>query len=122
MKSNDDELRPRVVNPLVDAAGAPAGIITRGDIVRALDQDPAGAMPVREAGSKSVIVTYPDELLFDAATMLRHNIGRLVVVDRNDPKKIVGYLARSGIMAGRMRRLEEENVREPGWIKRFARR
>jgi chloride channel protein, CIC family len=50
---------------------------------------------------------------------LRHGIGRLPVVDRNDPRRIVGYLGRSGIMAARLRRLEEEHVREPGWIGHF---
>ena len=45
-----------------------------------------------------------------------HNIGRLPVVDRNDPARILGYLGRPGIMSARLRRLEEEHVREPGWI------
>jgi CIC family chloride channel protein len=51
--------------------------------------------------------------------MLRNNIGRLPVVDRKEPKNVVGYLGRPGIMAARLRRLDEEQVREPGWIKRF---
>jgi len=48
--------------------------------------------------------------------MLRHDIGRLPVVDRVNPKQIVGYLGRPNIMAARLRRMEEEHVREPGWI------
>jgi chloride channel protein, CIC family len=52
-----------------------------------------------------------------SAKMLRHNIGRLPVVDRNDPGRVVGYLGRPGILAARLRRLEEEHVREPGWIR-----
>jgi hypothetical protein len=43
----------------------------------------------------------------------------LPVVDPDNPSKVVGYLGRSGIMAARARRLQEEFVREPGWIKRF---
>ena len=67
-----------------------------------------------------VVVTYPGETLHDAsAKMLRNNIGRLPVVDRNDLRKVIGYLGRPGIMAARVRRLDEEHVREPGWIKRF---
>jgi hypothetical protein len=38
-------------------------------------------------------------------------------VSREDTTKVVGYLGRSGIIAGRLRRLEEEHVREPGWLK-----
>jgi hypothetical protein len=42
------------------------------------------------------------------------------VVDRNDPQHVVGYLGRPGVMAARLRRLEEEHVREPGWIGRIG--
>jgi CBS domain-containing protein len=107
----------------VDGDGKLTGLITFGDILHALEQDPAGSMSVAEAGSKGLVVTYPDELLYDAAgKMLRHRVGRLPVVQREDPTKLLGYLGRSGIMAARLRRLEEEHVREPGWIRRFARR
>jgi CBS domain-containing protein len=76
-------------------------------------------MSVLEAATRNLVVTYPDEILFDAAArMLRARIGRMPVVSREDPKKIVGYLGRSGIMAARLRRLEEEYVREPGWMRR----
>jgi len=105
---------------VLDADGKLAGVITRGDVMRALDADPTGAATVFDAGTHAVIVTYPDEMLHDAsAKMLRNNIGRLPVVDRKDPGKVVGYLGRPGIMAARLRRLDEEHVREPGWIKRF---
>jgi len=102
---------------VVDEKGKLAGIITRGDVLRALDQDPSGSRTVLEAGTRQVIVTFPDERLAEAsAKMLRNNIGRLPVVDRNDPRQAVGYLGRPGIMAAHLRRLEEEHVREPGWI------
>jgi H+/Cl- antiporter ClcA len=105
---------------VLDADGKLAGVITRGDVMRALDADPSGALTVLDAGTRAVIVTYPDEMLHDASSkMLRNNIGRLAVVDRKDPRKVVGYLGRPGIMAARLRRLDEEHVREPGWIKRF---
>jgi len=42
------------------------------------------------------------------------------VVDPKDSGKVVGYLGRKGIMAARLRRLEDEYLREPGWIKRFS--
>jgi H+/Cl- antiporter ClcA/CBS domain-containing protein len=105
---------------VLDADGKLAGVITRSDVMRALDADPSGALTVLDAGTRAVIVTYPDEMLHDASSkMLRNNIGRLAVVDRKDARKVVGYLGRPGIMAARLRRLDEEHVREPGWIKRF---
>ncbi|MGB9198415.1 MAG: chloride channel protein, partial [Terriglobales bacterium] len=116
----DPELRKHQGMFVIDADGRLAGVITRGDVMRELDRDPSGARRVIEAASQNVIVTYPDELLHDAAAkMLRNDIGRLPVVERADPARIVGYLGRSGIMAARLRRLEEEHVREPGWIKGF---
>ncbi|MGE0405907.1 MAG: hypothetical protein AB7O65_06380 [Candidatus Korobacteraceae bacterium] len=32
---------------------------------------------------------------------------------------VVGYLGRDSMLAARLRRVEEERVREPGWIQRF---
>ena len=106
---------------ILDDSGKLAGIITRGDLLRALDKDPSGAMTVEQAGNTKPVVTYPDELVSEAAAkMLRYNIGRLPVVDRTDPRKAVGYLGRGGVMAARLRRFQDEHVREPGWFRRKA--
>jgi chloride channel protein, CIC family len=103
---------------ILDKDGKLAGIITRGDVQRALSEDPA--MTVLQAGTRDPIVTYPDETLHEAsAKMLCNNIGRLPVVDRKDHSHAVGYLGRPGVMAARLRRLDDEHVREPGWIGRF---
>ncbi len=92
------------------------GIVTRGDLVRSLERHPSGDTSVLDAGSRNVLVTYPDEVLYDpAARMLRGNLGRMPVVSREDKRIVVGYLGRSGLLAARMRRLEEEHVREQGW-------
>lgn len=104
-------------HPIVDPAGRMVGIITRSDVLRALDKNAAGRLTVLEAGTKDPIVAYPDELLSTAvARMLRQDIGRLPVVSREDPNRVIGYLGRSQVMAARTRRLQEEYVREPGWI------
>jgi CBS domain-containing protein len=104
---------------ILDDAGKLSGIITRGDLLRALDKDPSGAMDVLEAGSGRLIVTHPDELVSEAASkMLRYDIGRLPVVDRADPRKAIGYLSRSGVMAARLRGFRDEHLREPGWFPR----
>jgi CBS domain-containing protein len=101
---------------IVDEAGKLTGIVTRGDILRALDRDSSGAVTVEEAGSTNLVVTYPDELVSDAAAKMLHlDVGRLPVVDRSDERKVVGYLGRAAILAARTRRLRDEHVREPGW-------
>ncbi len=107
---------------IVDEQGKLAGIITRGDIMRALDKYPSGTTTVLEAGVNRVIYTYPDETLHEAsAKMLRNGVGRLAVVERSDPNHIVGYLGRPGIMQARLQRLDDEHVREQGWLRRKSR-
>lgn len=104
---------------LVDENQKLAGIITRGDVVRALERSGHNRTTVAGAGSRDLIVTYPDEVLYEAASkMLRNNIGRLPVVSRDDNRHILGYLGRSNLMAGHLRHLEEEHVRERSFLKR----
>jgi len=108
---------------ILDEQGKLAGVITRGDVMRALDKDPSGGIAVVDAGSQNVVVTYPDEGLQEASEkMLRYNIGRLPVVERNDQKNVVGYLGRPGIMAARLHRFNDEYVREAGWFRGFRKR
>ncbi len=102
--------------PIVDGGGAQVGLITRSDILRALEQDPKVELSVLEAGSSNLIVTYPDESLQDAITkMLKNEIGRLPVVSREDPRKLLGYLGRTGLLEARSRKMQEEEYRERRW-------
>ncbi|MBV9618384.1 MAG: CBS domain-containing protein [Verrucomicrobia bacterium] len=108
---------------IVDEGGELAGIITRGDIVRAFARSGDASLTVLEAGQKDLIVTYPDETLYDViAKLLRHDIGRLPVVERSSPKKVIGYLGRAGILRAREKYHREEDVRERGSTIRSAAR
>ena len=89
------------------------GIITRGDLIRALGKNDNANATAAEAGSTELVVAHPDEPLQIAlGKMLRENIGRLPVVDRQEPTRIVGYLGRAAILSARMKLHDEENVRE----------
>jgi chloride channel protein, CIC family len=104
---------------VLDAGGRLAGIITRGDLMRALARDPDGQLTVLEAGSADPLVAHPDEMLHEAvARMLAAGIGRLPVVAREGDGSLVGYLGRTSILAALERRLTEEEVRQPGWLRR----
>jgi CBS domain-containing protein len=82
--------------------GELVGIITRGDVVRAFERSRDLSVTVLDAGSSNLIVTYGDETLHDAmARMLRHNIGRLPVVERTNAKRVIGYLGRASILGAR---------------------
>ena len=113
---HDPELIARQGTLIVDGERNLAGIITRGDLVRALEQAPENAT-VLEAGTRNLILAYPDEILGEAvARMVRNDIGRLPVVERHNPHKLIGYLGRASVMTARLRRLEEEHDREVGWL------
>lgn len=102
--------------PMVAGKGALLGILTRSDIVRALEADPNGSLTVLEAGSGTLIVAFPDESLKVAvARMLRHDIGRLPVVSRDDQRQLLGYLGRTGLLEARFRNIREEEQRERRW-------
>jgi CIC family chloride channel protein len=102
--------------PIVDDAGILVGIITRGDLLRTLERNGQENPIVLDAGTKRLIVTYPDELMSEAADkMLRNHIGRLPVVSREDPRKLIGYIGRIAVLEARLQTHHEENVRETGW-------
>ena len=116
LASGDPQLMQRQGTPIVDLEGRLAGIITRGDLVRALGTPGEQVPTVLEAGSRNLVVAFPDEPLRVAvARMLQHDIGRLPVVSREDPQRLIGYIGRSGIIKARLRGIEEESVRETSW-------
>jgi chloride channel protein, CIC family len=117
LATEDPVLARRQAWPVVDEQGRLAGVITRGDLVRALERDDFEDCTVLEAGTRAVVVAFPDELLDEAATkMLEHDIGRLPVVSRDDGGRLVGYLGRAGVLAAWLHAAQEERQREPGWL------
>lgn len=49
---------------------------------------------------KEVIVAFPDENMKEAMDRLyKNNVGRLPVVERDDPKKVVGIVTRTDAIA-----------------------
>ncbi|HSE22036.1 MAG TPA: chloride channel protein [Pyrinomonadaceae bacterium] len=121
LAQRDPRLSRRQGTFIVDASDRLVGIITRGDVVRGLEHERSNFLTVIEAGSQNLIVCCPDEVLHDAvAKMVRNDIGRLPVVSRTDPHHVLGYLGRGNVMTARLRRLEEEQDRQPGWLAGLA--
>ena len=117
MGSGDTQFNLTQGLPIVSAEGKLVGIVTQGDLLRALETDPAGSQSVLMAGSSNLIVAYPDELVHDAMhSMVNHDIGRLPVVSREDPQKLLGYFNRSSLLTAFSRQTQDENLRERGWI------
>jgi chloride channel protein, CIC family len=106
--------------PIVTRDGDLVGLLTQSDMLRTVEKNPAGDVTVLEAAAKSLLVAYPDERAFDAVfRMLQHNVGRLPVVEKANPKKMVGYLNRSSILGAWTRQFEEEHTRDTGWLGQF---
>ncbi|HTW22234.1 MAG TPA: chloride channel protein [Candidatus Baltobacteraceae bacterium] len=103
--------------PIVAPPSKLVGIITQRDLLRSLERDPSGSEPVLNADGRPLIVAYPDELAHDALLrLLQNDVGRLPVVARDDPTKLVGYLNRSSFLGAWKRGMEEESLREHGWF------
>jgi len=106
--------------PIADTNGRLLGIVTQGDLLRALEKDPTGRTTLGGASDRKPIVAYPDELVIEALfRMLQSDIGRLPVVSRENPEKMVGYLNRTTILSAWTRQLHEENHRDLGWLRNF---
>jgi H+/Cl- antiporter ClcA/CBS domain-containing protein len=111
----DPRLSKRHGTIVLDAEGRLAGIVTRGDLVRVLQNGSPATTTVLEAASTDVVAAYPEDTLQEAIDkMVVRNIGRMPVVERSDPGRVVGYLGRAEILAARVRLHAEENLRESG--------
>ena len=115
ISKNDPVISKRQGTLIVDAGQNLAGIVTRGDLVQALANQSSGDISVLEIGKTDLVVAYPDETLHDAiAKMLKHDIGRLPVVSRDEPNRAIGYIGRADVLNARMRLHEEEEARSQG--------
>jgi CBS domain-containing protein len=118
----DPSLSRRLATFIVDEGGKLAGIITRSDLLQAVEDKGGDQMTVLEAGTPNPVVIFPDSLMLEAVMkMAQNDIGRLPVVSRDDPNQVVGYLGRSSILAARQKRIEEEELRERGMTSKKSR-
>lgn len=118
--NSDPQLSEHRGLPVVDANGDLLGMLTRGDLLRGLQSDPSGRMTVGEICSRPALVVHPDERVSDGLfRMLQNGIGQLVVVERAQPRRVVGLVRRTDILKAWSRQLEEEQLREHGWLERL---
>jgi predicted transcriptional regulator len=101
---------------VLDESGRLQGIITRGDLVRGSEASAASAT-VLDCATKRLILTFPRETLHDAIhKLLAHDVGRLPVVDPEDPSRLLGFLSRSAILSARWKAIEEETPGASRWF------
>jgi CBS domain-containing protein len=91
--------------PIIDDAGQLVGVLTRRDI---LAPGADATRPLAELIRRAPVVVFEDNTLRDAADqMVVEQVGRVPVVRRDDPRRVIGILSRSDLLAAHAPRLRE---------------
>ena len=97
--------------PVLDDRGVLIGVVTRRDLVKLTDPD---GRRIRDVIVRTPKYVYDDCTVRQAADhMVNHGIGRLPVVSRATPHKVLGMVTRSDILSGYRRRVEEARAEAP---------
>jgi H+/Cl- antiporter ClcA len=90
---------------VVDEQGFLCGVVTRRDI---FDVSQSQERRIGEVIKRPPIVAYDDSTLREAADhMVNHDVGRLPVVSREKPGKLIGIITRSDLLRAHRRRLDD---------------
>ncbi len=104
--------------PVLDRDQNLIGVVTRRDI---FDGAPAAGRRIRDIVKREPVVVYEDSSLREAADhMVEEGVGRLPVVLRTAPSKVVGVLTRSDLLAANKVRID--NMREARRVLHIVRR
>jgi CIC family chloride channel protein len=97
---------------VLDEKGELYGMVTLSDLDRALERGLSDAQ-VRDICICDVLTAFPDESLDDA---LRHfgalDVGRIPVVDRHQPRRVLGVLRRGDIVSAYSHALVDRHQRD----------
>lgn len=87
--------------PVLDSDGLLVGVVTRRDLFAG-----DGTQTVRTIIRRPPAVVYGDNTLRDAADlMVTEGVGRLPVVERSTPRRVIGIISRSDLLAAHAPRL-----------------
>lgn len=85
--------------PVLDAEQCLVGIVTKNDLKRALTENLKCKITVSEIMSRNPVKLTEENNLNQAIMSLHeNNIGRLLIVDKANPQKLIGILTRSDII------------------------
>jgi CBS domain-containing protein len=89
--------------PVLDANSAIVGVVTRRDL---LDLELPVTAQIRDLVRGPAVVIYGDNTARQAADhMVTYDVGRLPVVSRDDPRRVVGIVSRSDLLRAHRPRL-----------------
>ncbi len=87
-----------IAYPLIDKNNEIAGWVTLEEASK-VDKSKRNETLVTEIARSNVVVAYPDETALEAFKRMSENeIGRVLVLDRDDPKKLVGIVTKNDLM------------------------
>lgn len=85
--------------PILNEANDLIGIITLSDIEKAFLRNVDGNLKINEIMSTNLITISPDEGISNALELMHtNNIGRLLVVNKDNPNKLAGLLTKSDVI------------------------
>jgi len=94
--------------PVLDRHGYFLGAITQREI---LDSPQLESTPLYQILHGPAAIVFEDNSLREAADLIvKENVGRLAVVARDNPHKVIGWLTRSDILAAHRQRLADSSV------------
>jgi len=89
--------------PVVNDRGELVGVVTRRDL---LDLETEVTACVGDLVQRAAVVIYDDSSVREAADhMVHERVGRLPVVARSDPRRVIGMISRSDVLEAHERRL-----------------
>ncbi|HET6568252.1 MAG TPA: chloride channel protein [Rhodothermales bacterium] len=105
--------------PVLDQAGELIGVVTRWNVI---DPKQPGDRLVRDVVKRTPVVVFDDNTLREAADhMVRERVGRVPVVSRADPLKVIGIITRSDLLLAHQSRLEATDHSGPTLRQRLER-
>jgi CBS domain-containing protein len=92
--------------PVLDKHGNLVGVLTRRDI---FSPSAPADVPLRKIIQRPPAIVYEDNSAREAADhMVSEDVGRMPVVTREAPNKVVGWMTRSDLLGAHKRRLDAE--------------
>lgn len=84
--------------PIMNEENKIVGIVTLQDAMK-VDKEKRNSVSINKICTKNLVVVFPEDSVSEAfKKMNRHDVGRLLVVDRNNKTMLLGILTRSDVM------------------------
>jgi chloride channel protein, CIC family len=111
--------------PVLDDDGLLVGVVTRRDL---LDPNADETQPVGQLIRRATVVAFEENTMREAADhMVHEKVGRLPVVSRREPRRVIGIITRTDLLDAHQGRLDAALVTEAppigrAWVERQANR